>query len=766
VLTWASDLRRFPLALETAGALLAPFLFLGWTVFSAETLGNDYLHYPVNGPMSLRFYTGEGLEPMWYPHQTGGIPVGGLFFGQYFNLPAWITAQLPGFWNGDLFRWLALRHLLLLALAQIAYYVALRQAVGLGRGGSALLSLVLVYNLRSLDAFRYAIALEAFVYMQVALLFAGLYVVRPRPLWLMPVALGAQLFLTSGYPVLAPFAGFAAVLSLPALVRVAGAGAVLRRGAAAVLAALAGALLAAPHWLALSEWVAVNHLRVAHSSLEWAGQYALAPREAVESLVVPWEAEVHSTFGGATLLAGVIVAVIAALAVRRGYAMLASFAFVFAYALGERLPVFGFFFEHVPGFATLRGPGRILYLVPVLLFASLLWLRGKDEAPRVGRAPTIAGVLLAAASLVALLRVLLVVGEHSPLSPAYLNAGWTQALQTAWLALAVISGLALAVWAAGRKHAAVALAVVTVVQLVPLLRYGTWVARRPVTATREEVQSINHLPLYGGYPLLATNELRRWSEATPTVAYTRFMRRTGDWANCYLPVHPDRSRGVLLPFYLSDRVECVADEDAALGRLLIADDCLASGNLRTIVAGPGCTPSAGAPGSLGPLNAGNRIRSLAPNVTTLAVDAPTDAVLVTALPNATANWRGYVDDRESPLLLVNGGFLGLHVPAGAHEVSIRYFSERMLTGYRIAFATAALLAGAGVFVGTRRWGRSAWVAAVLALFAVAGSVTAYRSWEAGFVARARRPAILNHDYPVRLREQLARWEARPSDLAH
>ena len=753
--------RRFPSVFLALGLLVTPFVFLGWTVFGPETLGNDYLYYPVQATMSLRFYTGEGLEPMWYPHQTGGIPVGGLFYAQYFNLPAWITSRLPGFWNGDFFRWLALRHLMLLALAQVAYYVALRQAIGFGPGASALLSLGLVYNMRSLDAFRYAIALDAFVYLQVALLFAGLYVVRPRGLWLLIVGGATQLYSTSGYPVLTPFAAFAVVLSLPALVHAAGWRPVVARGARVGLAVLAGALLAAPHWLALSEWVAVNHARVAHSSLEWAAQYALQPIEIVESLLVPWEAEVHSTFGGATLLAALLVAVVLALAARRGFAMLLSLAFVFAYALGDRLPVFLFFFEHVPGFSTLRGPGRILYLLPIMIFASLLWLRGKGPAPVMDRPLQLAGLSLAGASIVALGLGLSTNTAHSSLSPAHLDTAWTPALQTAWLGTAVVAGLALSAWATGRKPAALVLAAATALQLVPLLRWGSWIAPRPRTARREEVQAIDHLPLYGGYPLLATNELRRWSEATASVPYARFLRRTGDWANCFLPIQPDRSRGVVLPFYLSDRVECAADTRDALGRLLVADDCYASHTLRTIVAGPACTPSTGAPGSLVSLNAGNRVLSLAPNVTTLAVDAPLDAVLVTPFPNATANWEGYLDDRPAPLVEVNGAFLGLRVPAGAHEVSIRYFSRRMLAGYRIAFATAALLAAAAAWDLARRFRGRTWLAAVLAAAVAVGSTAAYQSWEQRFVARARRPAILNHDYPQLLREQLARWQGAP-----
>jgi hypothetical protein len=136
-------------------------------------------------------------------------------------------------------------------------------------------------------------------------------------------------------------------------------------------------------------------------------------------------------------------------------------------------------------------------------------------------------------------------------------------------------------------------------------------------------------------------------------------------------------------------------------------------------------------------------------------------VLVTALPDATSNWEGYVDERKTPLLVVNGGFLGLKVPAGAHQASIRYFSNRMLAGFRIAFATAALLLVAAVAVGTWRFLGSAWIAAALAVLTLAGSLAAYRDWEREYVARARKPAILNHDYPILLREQLSRWRDRP-----
>lgn len=746
------------------GLLLPPLAFLGWTVTGPRTLGNDFLHLTLPAPQTLRFYTGEGLEPMWYPHQTGGIPVGGMFYAQYYHWPAWLTSKLPAYWSGEALRLVAARYLLLLALAQATYYLAFRRAAALGRLASWLASLACVYTLRSLDAFRYGIALDAAVYAQAVFLFSMIHLVQPSKGLLLMIAFCTQLLLTASYPVLVPLVALAALLSVPALVSVFGGRSLVRCGSQAVLAAVVGALLAAPNWLAMSEWMSVNDARVAHPSLEWAAEWALLPGDLLSNLILPWEAEVHSAFGGSTLFSALLVGTLIALAREHGGAMLLALAFPFVYALGSLTPLFPFFFRHVPGFGMLRGPGRAAYMVPLLLFAAVVWLRGrKDGLASLSSSGRIAALAMAVASVLGLLKVAFAgSGTFLRYSPAGLTGWWTPGWQAVWLFLGLTVSLALYRIARDESRlATVIVSAATLAQMGMMMRHGTWVTERRASPARTAFQSANHLPLGARSPLLAMNALRRRSEGTATVAYTQFVVRARKQANCFLPIRPDQSHGVLLPLYLSDRLECVDSREAALERVRTDEDCLVTGRLRTLVVGSQCALGPGSDNrGLTRLNRMNRIVALTPNVTTLHVETPREAVMVTPYPDATSNWSGWMDGKPAPLLSINGGFLGLRVPPGPHEISIRYFSGRMLFAYRAAFATALALCVAGfvplIAQVCRRKGSR--VGAYLAVVVLAGvSLLAYRAWERRFEERARLELLMPNDYSVRLQKQLARW---------
>src|SRR5262249_10257700 len=146
------------------------------------------------------------------------------------------------------------------------------------------------------------------------------------------------------------------------------------------------------------------------------------------------------------------------------------------------------------------------------------------------------------------------------------------------------------------------------------------------------------------------------------------------------------------------------------------------------------------------------------------------AVLVTPYPAATRNWSGWLDGHETPLLEINGGFLGVKVPPGPHTGSVRYLSERPGWGYRIFFRTLHLAARAFVRRAVRdrpggddRRGGGRARTAALGLLLATSATLAYAGWERGFRARAWKPAVLNHDYPELLRIQAERWRdaARP-----
>jgi len=142
----------------------APLIMGGWLLIGPNTIGNDYPRVQPYGSQTLRFYTRHGIEPMWYPHLAGGVPIGFLPFAPYSHLPAWPSSELPGYWTGNALLILSARHLLLLAGYHALLAWAASRLLGCGREWGALLGFALVYNLKTLDSLRYGPALEATVY--------------------------------------------------------------------------------------------------------------------------------------------------------------------------------------------------------------------------------------------------------------------------------------------------------------------------------------------------------------------------------------------------------------------------------------------------------------------------------------------------------------------------------------------------------------------------------------------------------------------------
>ena len=87
------------------GMVALACLFLGWILVGPDRIGNDYQAFQVSQAMNFRFYQKMGVEPLWHPHITGGIPILGAALLQAFYLPAWITSHLPGYWSGNALDW-------------------------------------------------------------------------------------------------------------------------------------------------------------------------------------------------------------------------------------------------------------------------------------------------------------------------------------------------------------------------------------------------------------------------------------------------------------------------------------------------------------------------------------------------------------------------------------------------------------------------------------------------------------------------------------
>jgi hypothetical protein len=89
------------------------------------------------------------------------------------------------------------------------------------------------------------------------------------------------------------------------------------------------------------------------------------------------------------------------------------------------------------------------------------------------------------------------------------------------------------------------------------------------------------------------------------------------------------------------------------------------------------------------------IRRDDPEVLDVTVDAAGDGWLVVADPKLH-NWVAEIDGEEVPLVPADHGMVAVEVPAGEHDVVVRYEPEGRDLGILVTYATALLLAGLAI----------------------------------------------------------------------
>jgi hypothetical protein len=743
-----------------------PFLAFGWVLRGHECIGQDYLRHFIPQGLWYRSHAAIGVEP-WWSMSTGGMPVGGLALAQIFHLPAWLLSHVPGYWTGDAVRVFAVRHLLLLGFAHGLGYVVLRRVGRVPPVAAWVLSFALLYQLRTLDCFRYGSALDAFVYGYAALSFALLYLKEGSAWSVAAVGAAVHLLFTAGYPPMLLYMAVAAALGL-ALYRLylhePGAP-LFPRLAWLLAAAAAGTLLAAPNWLPFVEWLQVNDRRVHQATLGWSDYRPLSWAGMGLNVARPWLADVTSAFGGTTALTLLLTALIVGARARpRRVALALALAMPLLYALGTGTPLFSFFFHFVPGFAQVRAPGRMtVVLAPLMVMgvlvasAALRELAPADRERALRRALRVAGVFNGALLLTSLAALLAGIDhasrEAEPLySPRQLTGAWSPARQLVWTAAGLVaSALACLVRA---PWLAACLVPLTLLQAAMTLRHGTWVVPTPRTHTIGDLRAANHLPLYERPALFGGGRPPDEAPGTATVPFAEFRRLAGPNADCFLPVYRRRPKTarVLLPFYLSEHTVCLEGQrlEAVLGQ-----ECQ-DGVVRTLVeSGPCGTPPSDNTG-LASLNRDSRLTALSPNLFALSVRTDRESVLVTPYP-FVPGWTAALDGQPVPTLRVNAAFVGVRVPPGPHEVRVAYESRMAVAAYRVFTATVW---GLLLFLIARARRAPVWSRWLMAALVSAAALIGEREWQRELQLGGGRAVLLENDYDRLLTEQLRRWDPR------
>jgi hypothetical protein len=550
----------------------------------------------------------------------------------------------------------------------------------------------------------------------------------------------------------------------------------IKKLALVALALLSGALMAAPNLLPLTELLKFNYQRQFAVDLQWANLEPLTPLRFVFNIFRPFGAEVHSGFGGSTFLP-LLVATVGLYLLRyfkKYWPLLLLLAFTPLYALGASTPVFVFFHEHVPGFGPMRVPGRILALLPVILIAILFLVQFRPDKKELHNFFNLSALINVGGLIYFAARQI----KGAPhiqgfqhwtryslytFSPESLfQEFWTQNSKVAWMTLGIIACVSYP-WLAGaaksRAKWVMVLFVATLLQTWMVVSHGTWHHPPTLSPTYAELERRDFLPIYGGDT--ANRGGADLSEGFATTPFVRFAHAAEQVLNCYYPLNADQKDiGVLLPFYLSDNLECMVSEEAILEKLKTETRCDGTSVTHTYLVhrdSPLCdrVSSPSQNHDLVDLNRLSRLTALTSNTVAFHVEPTRDSLFVTRYPDVTSNWTAWLDGHKTPFIRVNGAFLGLNVPKGNHSLKIQYLSALTLVSYGLFFLGFALALFIGLWVYRPRMrSRPTWVWRLLIAALCTGG-----GWGTIYVVRerAQKEILLSNSYERLLEEQVQRW---------
>jgi len=409
--------------------LLLPFALLSWLLpfVSRQTIGNDYSIFALLAQLDLMWSVRNGTFPLYMPGFAGGHSTAAMTLGQLYHPLSWVSSMMPAYWGGLALEWNTFFRLISLGFVHLALFFSCRR-LAMGRLSAFLCTLPVVYNLRMLDSFRYGAALESYVGMLLVVA-AGVLVFLDERSKGRVVLLAISLYLTvvSGHPQWA-FLGLAGATlflgTVPWLARAIHPGLspvspdrLARYYKRIAVGFGAGVLLSAPYLLTFFfEFFRTNQARAGNTDYAWTLGYADSLRGELANFVLPLHADVHGAFGGSALF--LVAAMLPlAFAVRRPpAALLLPYAvglLAFLFSVGSELPVHRYLTQHIPLFESFRTPGRIVILIPIVVFPIVAWLlHGSNR-----RALGIAGAGTLGVFVVARLRMATILPQSESFSP-------------------------------------------------------------------------------------------------------------------------------------------------------------------------------------------------------------------------------------------------------------------------------------------------------------------------------------------------------------
>lgn len=469
------------------------------------TLGKDYQLFSINEQLELLFSIKTGSFPLYVPGYSLGHSSSALTLSQVYHPISHIASLLPGYWNGKALEWNTFLRLLTLGLTHLVLFVFLRR-MRVNTLFSFLLSLITVYNMRMLEAFRYGASLEAYTGYLLLCAVIGLYFISPSR-WLGPLSIMGitYLLVCSGHPpmmfygllgaglftLIAPFFLVTMLPDMDVNFKIA-----LRFWIKVGLYICLGVLLSSAYIVPFYFEFVTTNIEYAHSGYQThMGQDTFVG--ALNNFFMPFISSVLSAFGGSSLfLIPLLLPLLLCFRVKippSVWAIWGMCLFALLYILGPQTPVFRLAWEYIPFVSSVGSVGRISLIVPFLLMMLMVWIINAESFSVRLKGLSVKSTPYMFLGLIALifipfylLIVFLLKPEFGPFTAHYIRniPFWIEFLSVLFGMLA----LALLIFYGMYRRFTVFLCLLILLQIGVILKYGMFIEKKQDKPTFEQIK--------------------------------------------------------------------------------------------------------------------------------------------------------------------------------------------------------------------------------------------------------------------------------------
>jgi hypothetical protein len=525
--------------------IILPFLFLYWMVpfIAPLSIGNDYQTTAIENQMEIQFSIRNGSFPLYVPGFAGGHSSIALTLGQLFHPMPYIASLMPGYWDGEALQWNTFFRMLTLGLAHLALFLFLRR-LNISILFSFLISCVTVYNLRMLDLFRYGASLESYTGFLLLCSSIGLYYINRSRIWgPLSIIATTYLLINSGHPQMMYYGIIGAglfTLVIPFFISCmlpdrhsTFRNALLfwlKVGSCSVVAVLLSSAYILPFYF---DFVATNAERIGRD-YQWADSIRDTFMGTLNNFFLPLRSDVHGAFGGSSFIAMALVFPVIRLFKIRIPTILwvvwGIFLITFFHMQGARMPVHKFVWQYFPFASSFRYAGRISIIIPIFIMILLAWTVQAGTYQTKARNPTKSlpphSLLALTAALIMTVYIAYVIlnifiysteWKFSPFSPTAINSV-PHLVELLVIVTGIGSLFSLVLYGRFPRSTiiiGILICFLTFIQIIGVLRYGTWITHRSKTPTfsymmkqKKEKLDYRYYPGTGMFSEVVTRQLK------------------------------------------------------------------------------------------------------------------------------------------------------------------------------------------------------------------------------------------------------------------